>query len=158
MLSVPATILCLVSCDTPQKPAPFSVSVPDAQGLKAGAPVRIAGVDVGTVNAVTLDGDQARIQFRLDDGVGLRSDACASIASRNLNGDMVLKLRAGSAVDSMPPGRELTCVTSGGADAITESMSQLVADTLAGKGVIGRLLRDDGLAAKLDEFLSCERR
>ncbi len=43
----------------------------EAAGLKADEEVRIAGVKVGKVTGLDLDGDHVKVTFRVDDGVRL---------------------------------------------------------------------------------------
>jgi phospholipid/cholesterol/gamma-HCH transport system substrate-binding protein len=71
-------------------------------GLNVGAPVRLAGVSVGTVNAITFARDLAakkiRVTLSLDARVQerIREDSIASIATIGLVGDKVLELTVGS--------------------------------------------------------------
>ena len=54
--------------------------------LKKGNEVRIAGVPVGKVQGVTLDGDKVDVKFKLDKGVKLGRDTGASVGIRTLLG------------------------------------------------------------------------
>src|SRR5262245_52349834 len=60
---------------------------PTTGGLKVGAPVEIAGVDVGRVDAITLADYQARIRMTIRAGVKLQEDAIASIKTKGLIGE-----------------------------------------------------------------------
>ncbi len=76
-------------------------------GLGVDAPVRLAGVPVGRVEAINLtDAGQAEVVLRINNGVPLRADATASVASLGLLGEKYLEVTAGS------PGAVL--VTDGG--------------------------------------------
>jgi phospholipid/cholesterol/gamma-HCH transport system substrate-binding protein len=67
-------------------------------GLKSGASVEIAGVEVGRVDRITLDpksGAQARVYLRIRKGVRLTDDVIASIRTRGLIGDKFVLLKPG---------------------------------------------------------------
>jgi phospholipid/cholesterol/gamma-HCH transport system substrate-binding protein len=82
----------------------------NVQGLTAGAPVRLAGRDVGTVEDVSfapLDGNlpPIRVELDIDRGVQerIRSDSRASIGTIGLLGDKYVEISMGT-----PLGRALT--------------------------------------------------
>ncbi len=76
-------------------------------GLGIDAPVRLAGVLVGRVETIRLtDNGQAEVVLRINNGVPLRTDAVASVASLGLLGEKYLEVSAGT------PGG--TLVTDGG--------------------------------------------
>ncbi|HYS43404.1 MAG TPA: outer membrane lipid asymmetry maintenance protein MlaD, partial [Geobacteraceae bacterium] len=67
-------------------------------GLKSGASVEIAGVEVGRVDGIVLDpksGAQARVYLRIRNGVKLTDDVIASIRTRGLIGDKFVLLKPG---------------------------------------------------------------
>jgi phospholipid/cholesterol/gamma-HCH transport system substrate-binding protein len=69
----------------------------ESGGLKANDEVRIAGVRVGKVEEVTLDGDHVRVAFRVDSGNEFGSETAAAIKIKTLLGSMYLALQpAGS--------------------------------------------------------------
>jgi phospholipid/cholesterol/gamma-HCH transport system substrate-binding protein len=69
----------------------------ESGGLKANDEVRIAGVRVGKVEEVTLDGDHVRVTFRVDSGESFGSETAAAIKIKTLLGSMYLALQpAGS--------------------------------------------------------------
>jgi phospholipid/cholesterol/gamma-HCH transport system substrate-binding protein len=69
----------------------------EAGGLKANDEVRIAGVRVGKVEKVELDGDHVRVTFRVDGGAEFGSQTAAAIKVKTLLGAMFLALQpAGS--------------------------------------------------------------
>jgi phospholipid/cholesterol/gamma-HCH transport system substrate-binding protein len=66
-------------------------------GLKDGAAVEVAGVEVGRVESITLtSGDQAKLTMRLKPGLKLYDDAIASIRTKGIIGDKFVKLSPGS--------------------------------------------------------------
>ncbi|PZS35442.1 MAG: ABC transporter substrate-binding protein [Pseudonocardiales bacterium] len=64
----------------------------EAAGLKPKAEVRIAGVKVGKVTGVGLEGSHVRIDFRVDHGVSLGSTPFASIRIRTVLGQKYLAI------------------------------------------------------------------
>lgn len=64
----------------------------ESGGLKPNDEVRIAGVRVGKVEAVELDGDHVKVTFRIDTDSGFGSDTRASIKVKTLLGAMYLAL------------------------------------------------------------------
>jgi len=79
-------------------------------GLKDGAVVEIAGVKVGTVSAIRLDGDdyEARVELAIDRDVKLQDDAIASIRTAGIIGDRYVDITPGGAEEYIAPGGELT--------------------------------------------------
>lgn len=65
-------------------------------GLKEGAPVEVAGIEVGLVKSISLDQDRAKLVLAIRDGVKLRADVAASIKSRGVLGDKFVELHGGS--------------------------------------------------------------
>ena len=77
----------------------------NVSGLKQGAEVEVAGVDVGRVEAIQLSpGDRARVILRLEPGLKLNDDAIASIRTKGIIGDKFVKLSPGSSGKIIPPG------------------------------------------------------
>jgi len=82
-------------------------------GLKSGATVEIAGVQVGQVTAIGLNGERALVSFTVTPGVMLYEDAIASIKTRGLIGDKYVSLSPGGALDALPPGGKIRETESG---------------------------------------------
>jgi len=64
----------------------------EAGGLKANDEVRVAGVRVGKVQEVTLDGDHVRVAFKVEKGVDFGTRTGAAIKVKTLLGAMYLGL------------------------------------------------------------------
>src|SRR4051794_17437197 len=64
----------------------------ESGGLKADDEVRIAGVRVGKVDAVELDGDHVKVAFRINDDTGFGKKTSAAIKVKTLLGAMYLSL------------------------------------------------------------------
>lgn len=69
-----------------------------ASGLKTGASVEIAGVEVGRVDRINLDekaGFTARVGLKVNSGIQLQDDVIASIRTRGIIGDKYVMLKPG---------------------------------------------------------------
>jgi phospholipid/cholesterol/gamma-HCH transport system substrate-binding protein len=77
-------------------------------GLKKGAAVEIAGVQVGTVLDISLEGNQARVVLGIKKGVRLSDDTVASIRTKGVIGDIFVKLIPGGSGREIGPGGTLT--------------------------------------------------
>jgi len=78
----------------------------EAGGLKANDEVRIAGVRVGKVDSVSLDGDQVKVAFRIDSDAAFGADTRAAIKVKTLLGAMYLALEPAGA-GQLPKGSEI---------------------------------------------------
>jgi len=70
----------------------YTAAFREAGGLEADDPVRIAGVRVGKVESVELDGDQVEVSFRIETDAEFGKDTGASIRINTLLGAMYLAL------------------------------------------------------------------
>lgn len=79
----------------------------DASGLGAGNPVRVNGVNVGTVESVTLDPEARRalVRFRVDNSVTIPEGTTASVSGVSALGGVRLTLSLGPPDNPrIPPG------------------------------------------------------
>ncbi len=78
-------------------------------GLRVGAGVEIAGVQVGRVSAVQLDGKnfQAKVILYLDNTIKLTDDTIASVKTSGLIGDKYISLAPGGSDTMLTPGGEI---------------------------------------------------
>lgn len=86
----------------------------NVSGLKTGATVEIAGVDVGQVNSIQLTPlYQARVGLKLRQGVKVHDDAIASVRTKGIIGDKFVKLSPGSSEKIIPVGGKIINTESG---------------------------------------------
>ncbi len=69
-----------------------SAALTEAGGLKSGDDVRVAGVKVGKVTTVDLDGDHVRVDFRVERGTDLGSETSAEVRIKTILGQKMLML------------------------------------------------------------------
>lgn len=65
-------------------------------GLDPRSPVKVAGVDVGSVEQITLEDSKARVVIRLKKGIKLRKNAQASLRSAGILGEKFIELSGGT--------------------------------------------------------------
>jgi len=68
----------------------YSAYFTEAGGLTSGAPVHVAGYDVGRVSSVALDGARVKVDFTVDEGIRLGDRTEAAIKTKTLLGSRQL--------------------------------------------------------------------
>ncbi len=84
-----------------------------ASGLKPGAAIEIAGVEIGRVKTINLRGDRASVSLAIWNGERLYSDAIASIKTRGIIGEKFVALSPGAAGEVLKPGGTIRDTESG---------------------------------------------
>lgn len=82
---------------------PVHAEFASVSGLKNGVSVEIAGVDIGKVESITLNGYKADVRMKIRRGVRLPEDTIASIRTRGLIGDKYVSLSPGASDRMIPP-------------------------------------------------------
>ena len=136
---------------------------PNVAGLKTGAPVRVAGVEVGTVKEIVFDGAQVDVRFELQKQMQSRvtDQSIAIIGSVSLLGEGSLDISPAMAGTPIPPyGYVKTARTPGQLTDVTEQANQglieatnLLKDIRAGKGTLGKLVTDEALYKDVTAFV-----
>jgi len=85
---------------------PVYAEFDSVSGLKQGASVEIAGVEVGRVDNIIFRPDRgvARVNMRINSGVKLQDDVIAAVRTRGIIGDKFLKLKPGGSDTLVAPG------------------------------------------------------
>jgi phospholipid/cholesterol/gamma-HCH transport system substrate-binding protein len=85
-----------------------SASFDNISGLKTGAAVEVAGVDVGRVESIKVTPDnRAKLELSINPDIVLKEDAIASIRTKGIIGDKYIKLSPGYAEKTIPPGGKI---------------------------------------------------
>jgi phospholipid/cholesterol/gamma-HCH transport system substrate-binding protein len=132
-------------------------------GLKAGAPVRVAGVEVGSVTNVEFRGDRVEVTMELSKDVQSRvtDRSEASLGSVSLLGESAVDITASregqplnewSYVRSRPPAPTISDVTSRAAVGL-EEVARLLAGVREGRGTIGRMFTDETLFREMNALV-----
>jgi len=93
----------LVGGDYYEVQAEFS----STSGLKPGASVEIAGVQVGRVKGIRLDDYQSSVTVAIQQGVQVYTDAIASIRTRGIIGEKFMELSPGGSGEVLRPGETI---------------------------------------------------
>lgn len=96
------------------------VLLSDAAGLSEGAAVKVAGVDVGEISKLGIEGDKALVIVQIDTAAGLRRDAVAQVRARSVLGEKYLAFE--------PRSSEAAPLVAG--DVVAESLPQTEIDQL----------------------------
>lgn len=76
-------------------------------GLKPGARVELAGVEIGTVERIGLSnasGDQAEVTMKIKEGIKITDDVIASVRTSGIIGDKFIKLKPGGSEQPLKNG------------------------------------------------------
>lgn len=136
----------------------------DIAGLKTGAPVRVAGVETGSVTAIAFKDDQVELEMEITKDMRSRitDRSTASLGSVSLLGESAIDITSASSgtplpaygyVKTGPAAGSISDVAARAGDSI-EAVKTLMTDISAGKGTVGRLFTDDALFEDLDKLLS----
>lgn len=143
----------------------------DVAGLQAGNNVRLSGINVGTVENISLVSDTSvRVDIIIDESTRkfIKKDAVATIGSEGLMGNKVLIINPGTGgkkvienndviKTSMPIDIDDVLMslkkTIDNTSNITSDLSLVTNNIQSGKGTIGRLLMDHSLAQNFDSSI-----
>jgi phospholipid/cholesterol/gamma-HCH transport system substrate-binding protein len=131
-------------------------------GLAPGSPVRLAGVEVGTVTGIEFAGTQVDVTFEVRRTMQPRitDKSVATIGSVSLLGESAIDITpagTGTPIPDygyVPSGRAKGSLAdvSEQASAGIEQLTGLLQDMRAGKGTFGKLMTDEQLYTNLREF------
>jgi phospholipid/cholesterol/gamma-HCH transport system substrate-binding protein len=147
---------------------PVKTVFSDIVGLKEGAPVRVAGVEVGKVEGLEFTGDRVEVTMsvRRDMQERVTDTSVASLGSVSLLGEAAVDITASSSGTPVPEwgyvpsGRSagsLTDVASRASSGIEEATA-LLQDIRAGRGTIGQLFTNDSVYQDLNGLLAAAER
>jgi phospholipid/cholesterol/gamma-HCH transport system substrate-binding protein len=143
----------------------------DVAGLQAGSNVRFSGINVGTVENISIVSDTSvRVEIIISESTRkfIKKDAVASIGSEGLMGNKILIINPGTGgkmeienndiVETVPPINMDDILVSlkttiDNTSNITNDLSKIASDIHSGKGTIGRLLMDQSLAQNIDSSI-----
>jgi phospholipid/cholesterol/gamma-HCH transport system substrate-binding protein len=136
---------------------------PDVKGLKSGAVVRVAGVEVGKVDEVQLTGSEVEVRLKVNDENKPRitENSRATIGSLSLLGEPVIDIlpstqgRQLQDGDFLPAGRapgQLADVAEGATQAL-QQVTGIMQDIRGGKGTVGKLFTDDQIYKEVNGLI-----
>jgi phospholipid/cholesterol/gamma-HCH transport system substrate-binding protein len=136
---------------------------PNVAGLNPGSPVRVAGVEVGSVTVIDFAGEQVDVTFELKKAVQNRitDRSVARLGSVSLLGESAIDITPATGGkplaewDYVPQGKAaaaLSDVTEQAGEGITE-LTALIKDVRSGRGTVGKLMTDEALYTDLHRFV-----
>ena len=137
-------------------------------GLKEGAPVRVAGVEVGSVSALEFIGDRVEVTMELskEHQPRITNTSTASLGSVSLLGEAAVDITASSRGTPIPEwgyvpsGRAVGSLSDVATNATRslEEATKLIASIREGRGTIGRLFTDEQLYREINDFVAAAER
>ena len=133
------------------------------QGLKPGAPVRVAGVEVGNVSDVDFLGDQVEVVMQVSKAhqTRIRTGSRATLGSVSLLGEGAVDITASTTGEPVPEwgyiptGTAAPTIAEVGAQATEglEAATALLQDIRQGRGTVGKLFTDEALYRDLNTLV-----
>jgi phospholipid/cholesterol/gamma-HCH transport system substrate-binding protein len=142
---------------------PLKVVFADVATIQGGSPVRVAGVQVGSVTDVKLTPTAVEVWFEVSKDVQplVTTESRATVGSISLLGEGALDITAAphgtpiprwGYVKAGPVPTTIAQLTDQATAGMTEARG-LLQDVRAGKGTAGKLFTDDALYRELDAFV-----
>jgi phospholipid/cholesterol/gamma-HCH transport system substrate-binding protein len=136
---------------------------PNVAGLASGSPVRVAGVEVGSVTGVDFVGEQVEVTFEVKTSVRNRitDRSVARLGSVSLLGESAVDITPATSGTPIPdwgyvpegkPVAALADMTDQASKGITE-LTALIHDVREGRGTVGKLMTDEQLYTELHQFV-----
>ncbi len=142
---------------------PLKVRFPNIATVKAGTPVRVAGIEVGVVSEVRLAGKEAELWLEVSDDVRplVTDRSVAVIGAISLLGEGAIDITPAPEGRSLPDWSYVPSDTAPGliaalSEAANEGLNQtsrLIADLRAGKGTMGKLITDDSAYREMEALM-----
>jgi len=143
---------------------PLKTVFDNIAGLKEGAPVRVAGVEVGTVTGIDFAGDRVEVTFEVTEEVQPRitDRSTAVLGSVSLLGESSVDITPSTEGTPVPEWGYVpsTRATGSLAEVATqatkglEEATRLVSEIRAGRGTVGKLFTDDALYKEVNAFVA----
>jgi len=149
----------------------LSSSFYNISGLQVGNNVRFSGINVGTVDNISIINDstvKVDMLVRKDVKRFIKSDCQVAIGSEGLIGDRLLIITQGSYdAPEVTEGQELASTepveidaimaslqeTAGNAEIISQQLAEIMIKINSGKGTLGRLIHDTTIAENISQTI-----
>jgi phospholipid/cholesterol/gamma-HCH transport system substrate-binding protein len=140
---------------------PLKARFSDVAGLKPGSPVRVAGVEVGSVTRVEFVDEQVDVTLHVNRAMRSRitSGSIVFLGSVSLLGESAVDITAakGTPIPDwgyIPLGKGRGQISDVAQEATrgVQEITQLVADVRKGRGTVGKLFTEDQLYVELQRF------
>jgi phospholipid/cholesterol/gamma-HCH transport system substrate-binding protein len=143
----------------------------NVSGLQVGNNIRFSGINVGTVDNITIINDstvRVDMSIKIEVKRFIKTDSEVAIGSEGLIGDRLLIITQGSADATQAiAGQELPSkepvetdaimasleVTAGNAEVITQQLAEIMTKINSGEGTLGKLIQDSTIAKNLNQTI-----
>ena len=143
----------------------------NVSGLQVGNNIRFSGINVGTVDNISIINDstvKVDMLIKKDVKKFIKSDCGVSIGSEGLIGDRLLVITQGSADAALATeGQQLLSaepvetdaimsslqVTAGNAEVISQQLAEIMLKINSGNGTLGRLIQDSTIAENFNQTM-----
>ena len=143
----------------------------NVSGLQVGNNIRFSGINVGTVDNISIISDstvKVDMLIRKEVNQFIKSDCEVAISSEGLIGDRLLIITRGSSdTTEAKDGQQLAAIepietdaimaslniTAGNAEIITKQLAEIMVNINHGKGTIGRLIKDTSIASNINQTI-----
>ena len=133
-------------------------------GLKPGSPVRVAGVEVGSVEDTVLISNRVEVAMKVNEKYShlITTESVAVLGSVSLLGEAAVDITAAGQGTPIPewgyvksgrPVGSLTDVASQATEGIQE-LTAMLADVRGGRGTVGQLFTNDSLYRELNRLVA----
>jgi phospholipid/cholesterol/gamma-HCH transport system substrate-binding protein len=169
-LGLAATLIFLLTGDSGFSWQRYSLKAvfDNIAGLNEGSPVRVAGVEAGTVTGVDFIGERVEVTFELSERMQPRvtTRSSAALGSVSLLGESAIDITPSTAgtpipewgyVPTRPSIGSLADVTSQATRGIQE-LTYLIQEIRLGKGTVGRLFTDEALYGEMTALVNAAER
>lgn len=147
---------------------PLKTRFPNVASIKSGSPVRISGIEKGSVTRVEISGTGADVWFTVENEMRplVTTASRATIGSISLLGEGAVDLTPAAEGTPLQDWQYVPTGTAAGTIAeLTEQANSglnearlLLEDLRAGKGTMGRLFTDDSVYRNLDALVTAAER
>lgn len=120
------------------------MTIASADGLYAGSPVKIAGVEIGSTESIEIAGDRARLTLLVRNDYELPVDTQGQLKASGLLGDYFVRLFPGQDEALLADGDTITVrAEPGDIDAITRNVEDISDDIAAITEVLRQLVENE---------------
>lgn len=143
----------------------------NVSGLQVGNNIRFSGINVGTVDNISIINDstvKVDMLIKKDVKKFIKSDCGVSIGSEGLIGDRLLVITQGSSDAALAKeGQQLESaepvetdaimtslqITAGNAEVISQQLAEIMLKINSGNGTLGRLIQDSTIAENFNQTM-----
>ncbi len=123
-----------------------------AEGVFVTTPIRLAGVDVGSIRKVELDGTRAKLTVEMQGTVKVPVDSYAELKGEGVLGDKFVRLVVGPSQEILAPGESIPTRSSGAdLDQLQNKMDLIADDVKAITGVLREQAEDETLNLQIHQ-------